>query len=191
MSKIPNELGLELGHTYLENITTKIKPVGKFENIVWQARIKTKCRQIKYYGNYIFIEYYQRSFIASTEFGPPVIIAVDERGNDILIFDGCKQGYDNLFNHYNWKDDVIKNRIVSQNLFTRNHSSFEVIISAFYDKDFDGMFKGELNSKGICEFDNGLCIELDKIKRDGFCFFEVMIEEEGDKPSPIFHSETC
>ena len=191
MNEILNPLGLKLGPTYLANLATKIESAPEFENIEWRGIINTKCNQIKYYGGYKFIEYFQQSFITSTSFGPPTIIAVDENGNDILLFDGCLHGYDNLFNHYNWTNEKINNRVLDQKLFPENQAYFDIIIGVFYDVNFDQEFGEDLNSEGKLEASNGNYITLDTLKRDGFCSFQIMIQEKGKKTYPIFESETC
>src|SRR5690348_9024880 len=100
-----------LGPTFLEGLTEHIQNPKDLHLHEWRRRLKsskgyTKFK-IKYYGQ-LHEEY--KSLIIGTDFAPSLVFAVEEStGQEILLFDGCKHGYNALFCD-TYTEEQIKNR---------------------------------------------------------------------------------
>ena len=192
-NNIPNLIGIELGPTYLESIVNKISPEKGDENIEWRARLNDKCKQIKFYGQIKYYEHRRNSLIISTDFSAQIVIAVTVNGKEILLFDGCKHGYDAIMLNYGYTDEEINNRIPDQILFTKDNYEFEIILSAFYTQDYDdwittGLYK--LTEQGMINLEEASLMDFNEFKRNAFNCFEVLISDSSGKIYPILQKET-
>ena len=87
-----------------------------------------------------------KNLIVGNEFSRQLIFAVDiENGNEILLFDGCKHGYDSIFCD-TYTDEQINKRIADK-IYIDNEGNdiFEIVISTYYNYNFDE----EINIKTI------------------------------------------
>jgi hypothetical protein len=165
---IKNTVGLNLGPTYYENTTQKIDAQENYENIEWRAKLKVKCKQIKYYGFINFYQESQKSLIMSIGYSPVIIIAVDVNDNEILLFDGYIHGYDAICLNYGYTEEHIKNREPTELLFTENNQEFEVILSALYTTNYDDWIKSgsdHLDEKDRLEIIPNLFMDFIEFKR--------------------------
>jgi len=97
-----------LGPAYLEGFF-ETNPQNTNTNGVWQGKLiapsgNTKFK-IRYYGR---VHEIHKNLIVGTTFAPALISAVDAfTGEEILLFDGCRHGYNALFcdSYKGWSDD--------------------------------------------------------------------------------------
>ena len=170
------------GPTYLDNLTEPINDPKKLKPREWRRKIKTTDGQtkfkIKFYGQQ-HPKY--PDLIIRTDFAPSLVIAIAaSTGQEIVLFDGCKHGYDALFcgDYSNQINDRPANNFYKDK---DGNDTFEIVISTHYGIDYnDTEFTDEVDDKGFIEVNNGSKIEFEKAKRDGFNVINILaINDKG------------
>lgn len=161
---------MALSPTYLENFTESVSKDSRQSSKEWHGRLKTPEGhtkfKIKYYGQ-LHSKY--PNLIVGTDFAPAMVIAEDEQsGQQILLFDGCRHGYNALFCD-EFTDEQVHNRAVT----TQYHDAqgcdvFEVLITTYNNFDYDSEFADEVDQEGRIEILNGSQMDFEAVKRDGF-----------------------
>jgi hypothetical protein len=179
-----------LGPTYLENKTVHIDNLKKLEPHEWRRKIvvngQTKFR-IKYYGE---LHEKYKNLIVGTEFSRPLIYALDISNNkEILLWDGCKYGYDPIFCD-TFTTEQIENR-KAENFYKDNEGNdiFEISISTYNQFDFDEEMGEEVDENGFLELENGQKIKFDEAKRNGFDCLFINVTNDNGKTTEILSEE--
>ncbi|MDJ1470195.1 hypothetical protein [Xanthocytophaga flava] len=173
------------GPTYLEDYTEHIAGAKRVLSCEWRRKLNAKSGnskfKIKYYGQ---LHDMFNNLIVGTEFAPALVIAQDiSNGQEILLFDGCKNGFNAMFcDEYTLEQ--INNRPVNNLYFDQDkNDSFEIILSAYYDYDFDDESEGfvdQVDENGFIELPDKSKIEFEKVKRNAFHEFQIIaITEKG------------
>jgi len=176
------------GPTFLEGLTEHIENPKNLLSHEWRRRLITPDGQekfrIKFYGQ-------NKGIIVQTDFAPQIVCAVDSsRGKEILLFDGCKHGYNALFSDV-FTDEQIKNRPMT-NFYCDpdGNELFEIIISTFNGIDYEEEFADQVDENGLIEIIDGSKIEFDKAKRNGYDTIRIWAINEAGKMREIL-SEEC
>lgn len=163
------------GPTYLEGLTEHIQNPKDLHSHEWRRLLKISSGQtkfkIKFYGQ-LHEEY--KNLIVGTDFAPSLVFAVDaSTGQEILLFDGCRHGYDALFCD-KFTDDQIKNRPAT-NYYEDNDGQeiFQIVISTYNNFAFDEEVGEDVDEKGFIELNNGAKIKFDDAKRNGFDTLQI------------------
>jgi hypothetical protein len=160
--------------TFLENYTVQIQNPKDLHSHEWRRRLITPSGQtkfqIKFYGK-IHEEY--KNLIVSTDFAPLLIFAVDPiTGQEILMFDGCKHGYNALFCD-TFSEEQVTSRPAT-NLYRQNgNDTFEIVISTYNGVDYEAEFANEIDENGLIEINNGTKIEIEEVKRNGYDTLQI------------------
>jgi hypothetical protein len=177
-----------LGPAFLEGFTEHIENPKNLLPHEWRRQLKTPDGQtkfrIKFYGEC-------KGLIMQTDFAPPIIYAVESSTDqEILLFDGCKHGYNALFCD-KFTDEQIKNRPVT-NFYkdADGNELFEIIISTFNGIDYEEEFADQVDENGLIEIIDGSKIEFDKVKSNGFDTIQIWAINETGKMMEIL-SEEC
>jgi hypothetical protein len=183
-----------LGPTYLNGFTAPYSMPKKVEKFEWLGQLRLPSGQsqfkIKFYGK----RHQQHSnLIVGTDFAPALVMAVDEStGQEILLFDGCKHGYNAMFCD-TYSVEQINNRTVDQYYTDKEgNDSFEIGISAYYQIDYDDESEGfvqELDENEMLELPNGRKIEFETVKRDGFDVYQIFAIDFAGKKMEILSEE--
>lgn len=188
----------KLPPTYLANfVFSEVELYSDFiPEIEWRGQLKSsvnnKLFKIKYYGEpfnstYEGIKLSSYDLIGDTDFAPILIYAVDiETDEEILLFDGCKHGYDALFCNSFTQDQIIKRplRNVYQDL--NENDIFEIIIKVYHNIDYEDEFSEEIKHKGGIETTSGQLLGIQTLKRDGFDYFELNLKNKnGETITPV------
>lgn len=164
-----------LGPTFLDGLTEPIQNPKDLLSHEWRRTLRSPSGQtqfrIKFYGK---LHEKYKNLIVGTDFAPSLIIAVDiSSGQEILLFDGCKHGYNAMFCE-NFSFEQINNRPTSQNYVdTSENDTFEIILSTYNGIDFDEEFADEVDENGYIELVDGTKIELEKAKRNSFDTLQI------------------
>ena len=160
------------GPTYLEGFTEKVsaKDVLKHE---WRGKLKSLSGQtwfrIKYYGK---LHSEIKGLIMGTNSAPILVYAVDpDNGQEILIFDGCKYGYDALFCDTYTEKQI--NRLANKNYAVEGDGLFEIVISIYNGAYFDNEFAEQVDEDGFIELADGTKQTLDFVNRNAFDTLQV------------------
>lgn len=168
------------GPTYLEGLTEKVnaKDILKHE---WRRKLKSPSGQtkfeIKFYGK---LHPELKHLIMGTNSAPILVYAVDpDNGQEILIFDGCKYGYDALFCDTYTEKQI--NRLANKTYTIEGESSFGIIISICNGAYFDNELSALADDDGFIELANGSKQNLDFVNCNAFDTLQVYaVSEKGE-----------
>lgn len=192
-STLTTDNGL-FGPTYLEDFTEHIAETKKVEPFEWRRKLISKSGsskfKIKYYGQ---LHNKFDTLIVATEFAPALVIAQDiSSGQEILLFDGCKNGYNPMFCD-EFTNEQINNRPADNLYFDKdNNDCFEIILSAYYQINFDDEsedFLDQVDENGFIELLDKSKIEFDKAKRNAFDVFQVIVITENGRQLEVVSEE--
>jgi hypothetical protein len=93
------------GPIFLEGLTEQITDPSDLHDHEWRRRLRSQSGKnkfrIKYYGDLLSDK---NRIITCTDFSQALVFAVDvETGQEILLFDGCKHGYNALLCDFIYK----------------------------------------------------------------------------------------
>jgi len=124
----------------------------------------------------------------STSFAAQKVIAIDNiTGKEILLFDGCIHGYNAMFCD-EYTQEQINNRELNK-IYTSEdgYDEFEVMISAYYQIDYDEELQDDVDENGMIELINGSLEKYENVKRNAFDVFQILLL---DKPGRIYEAIT-
>lgn len=181
-----------LAPTYFENLVTydNDKHFKDLIDIEWRGQIKSSTDnrkfKIKYFGD-ILEEY---NYIVGTDFAPSLVFAVDiETEEQILLFDGCKHGYDAMLCD-TFTDDQITNRPLTNTFVDKFGSdTFEIIVKIYFNIDYDEELEDFQNEDGNVELISGEIISPDTLVRNGFDFIEIKLINKDLQETVIVEEE--
>lgn len=173
-----------LGLYYLEKYTTPIQNPKQLLDFEWRRQLMSRSGnrnfRIKYYGN--LHPTFDR-LIVGTEFAPQKIVAIDSQSSEsILLFDACKHGYNAMLCDTYTTTQIESretNRIYQDIL---GNDIFEIVISAYYQIDYEREFRTEVDVEGKIELINGEKIDFAILKRNACDVLQIWaINKEGVK----------
>ena len=179
-----------LGPTYLNGLTEHIQNPKNLHPHEWRRKLKAPSGQtkfkIKFYGQ-LHNEY--KSLIIGTEFAPSLVLAEDTlTGQEILLFDGCKHGYNALFCDI-FTTEQIKNRPVTYYKDEDGNDTFEIIISTYNVIDFNDEFADEVDEKGLIELIDGTKIKFEEVNCNGYDTLQIWATNDNGKYIEIVSEE--
>ena len=172
-----------LGPTFLDGLTENIQYPKELHLHEWRRRLKTASGQtkfkIKFYGQ-LHEEY--KNLIVGTDFAPSLVFALDATtGQEILLFDGCKHGYNALFCD-TFNDEQINNRPATNFYKDQNDKdTFEIVISTYNGVDYIDEFADQVDENGLIELVDGTKIEFEKVKRNGYDTLQIWATNDSGK----------
>lgn len=184
-----------------------------FDNIhpvEWRAQIQSstggRLFKIKYYGELYrwevkqeprHIEFHEKNYgknfnglITNTDEAPELIYAVDvHTGEEILLFDGCRQGHDNYFCN-EWTPEQLNNRTAAQEYAdAAGNSVFEIVLHAWFNIDYEDELDTFLNEAGELRLITGEKTDLAHLQRNGFDAFAIDAYTEQEEFVSIHSAE--
>ena len=172
-----------LGPTFLDGLTAHIQNPKDLHSHEWRRQLKTASGQtkfkIKFYGQ-LHEDY--KNLIVGTDFAPSLVFAVgNATGQEILLFDGCKHGYNALFCD-TFTDEQIKNRPVTNYYKDIDcNEIFEIVISTYNGVDYENDFADQVDEIGLIELIDGTKIEFEKVKRNGYDTLQIWATNDNGK----------
>jgi hypothetical protein len=173
----------------LEGLTQHIEHPQQLEPFEWRRRLRSESGntqfQIKYYG-----ALRKDGLIVATEFAPQKVVALDiVTGHEIVIFDGCQHGYHALFSD-TFSEEQMRERPVDS--FFRSEDGqevFEIVLSAYYQVDFDEEFGDEADEAGRITLFNRDKVSFEQVKRNGFDVLQILLIEGNGRKYEIISEE--
>jgi hypothetical protein len=170
------------GPTYLNGFTTHIENPKDLQDHEWRRQLKSPSGQtkfkIKYYGQ---LHGTNNNLIVESDFSKQLVYAFDEENNtEILLFDGCKHGYDPIFCD-TYTVEQINNRIADKIYSDKDGNElFEIIISTYNSFDFEEEFREDVDENGFIKLDNGSTMKFEEAKLNAFDTLQIFaINESG------------
>jgi hypothetical protein len=164
-----------LGPTFLDGLTEQINEPQNLQKHEWRRRLKTASGQKKFkitYFGQLHSDY--QNLIVGTDDMPALVIAVESvSGEEILIFDGCRHGYNALFCD-NYSEKNMKYRKANKLYKAPNGTdTFELTISTYNGIDYDDEFASDVDQDGFIELIDGTKVEFETAKRNGFDTLQI------------------
>jgi hypothetical protein len=172
-----------LGPTFLDGLTENIQYPKELHLHEWRRQLKTASGQtkfkIKFYGQ-LHEEY--KNLIVGTDFAPSLVFALDATtGQEILLFDGCKHGYNALFCD-TFNDEQINNRPATNFYKDQDDKdTFEIVISTYNGVDYIDEFADQVDENGLIQLVDGTKIEFEKVKRNGYDTLQIWATNDSGK----------
>lgn len=180
-----------LGPTFLKGLTEHIENPKDLRLNEWRRRLKTPTGQgkfkIKFYGQ---LHEKYKNLIVGTNLAPSLVLAVDDStGQEILLFDGCKHGYNALFCN-TFTEEQIKNRPVT-NFYKDKEGNelFEIVISTYNGIDYEDEFADQVDPNGLIELINGTKMEFNIVKCNGYDTLQIWGTSENGNTVSIVSEE--
>lgn len=170
------------GPTYLDNLTEYVSDSDILKH-EWRRKLVSSNGQTKFQIRFYGRLHPELDLIVKTDFAPILVYAVDpDNGQEILIFDGCKYGYDALFCNTYTQEQIV-GRPVDAIYKSRNGDKlFEIIISVYNGSYCDGELSGQIDSDGLIELVDGQKQKIDIVERNAFDTLQVYaINEKGQR----------
>jgi hypothetical protein len=180
-----------LGPTFLDNLTIHIDNPNDLQSHEWRRQLRsingrTKF-SIKYYGR---IHENHSNLIVGTDFAPPLIYAIDNSsGQEILLFDGCKHGYNALLCDKYTTEQISNREALAIYQDKDGCSTFEITISTYNGIDFDDEFSEEVDENGFIKIIDGAKIEFETFKRNAYDTLQIWATNENGKTIEIVSEE--
>lgn len=171
------------GPTYLEGYTEHIINPKNLQPNEWRRKLKTPSGQtkfaIKFYGQ---CDDKCPELIVATEFAPAIVIAVDiVTGQEIVLFDGCKHGYNALCCDTYTGEQINNRHAINMYVNKNGNEHFEIIISAYYSIDYDDEFSDDVDENGNIEIIDGSKMPFEELKRNAFTTLEISAVDENGR----------
>ncbi|MCS3798801.1 hypothetical protein [Niastella sp. OAS944] len=170
-----------LGPTYLDGLTEHISNPKDLRLHEWRRQLKTPSGQtkfrIKFYGR---LHEKYNNLIVGTDFAPSLILAVDNvTGQEILLFDGCKHGYNAMFCD-TFTAEQIQNRPAT-NFYNdkAGNEIFEIVISTYNGIDYEDELADQVDENGLIELIDGTKVEFNNVKCNGYDTLQIWAISEG------------
>lgn len=171
------------GPTYLDGLTV---PIVNPKNLLpheWRRQLTSQSGQtkfrIKYYGQ-LHKDY--PNLIVGTSFAPALIYAVDDvTGQEILLFDGCRHGYNPIMVDCYTPEQCNNRRAENVYRGANDTDMFEVFISTYNGINYEEEFSEEINEDGWIVLGDGSKVALDEVKRNGFDTLQIWLKTDSGK----------
>lgn len=176
------------GPVYFDGLTENIQNPLCLEHFEWRRQLKSRNGntkfKIKFYGDLL------DTLIVSKELVPQKVIAIDIISlEEIILFDGCQHGYNAMFCD-TYTIEEINNRETEQIYQSKDDNEiFEVILSAYYQTDYEVEFSSDVDEAGMITLINGEQQSIEDVKRNGFDVFGIDLIDKGQNIELI--SEEC
>lgn len=176
------------GPTYFDGLTEHIENPTNLCSFEWRRKLKTKSGntlfKIKFYG-----KLYQ-GYIRHYSTPPQIVIAVNSvTGEEILLFDGCRHGYNAMFCD-TYTTEELKNRPVNQYYRTEDGQEiFEVELSVYYQINFLEEFSDEMDEDGKIELIYGEKMSMAELQRNGFDVLQIILIDQHGKRHEVISEE--
>ena len=180
-----------LGFTHLDQFTEVVKNPGNLKKFEWRRSLKSSTGnnkfKIKYYGD---LHDTYDSLIVETDFAPAKMVAIDIlTKEEILLFDGCKHGYDAI-TWVEFSKEQIENRILDKIYKDKREcETFEIELSAYYKFDFESELEEDIDESGEVELNDGSKIKFEELKRNACDYLCITAINEYGNRVEIFSQE--
>jgi hypothetical protein len=180
-----------LGPAFLDGLTEHIEHPKNLLPHEWRRRIKTPAGQtkfkIRFYGQ---LHAAFKNLIVGTDFAPSLVIAIDSTtGQEILLFDGCKHGYNALFCDTFTTEQVNNRPATNYYRDEDGNDTFEIIISTYNGIDYEEEFLDQVDENGLIELVDGSKTEFEKVKCNGYDSLQIWVVTANAKTIEIVSEE--
>jgi hypothetical protein len=176
------------GPTFLEGKVKLVENPVKLLSHEWRRKLQLDNHlfKIRYYGA-LHEEY--KTVIAGTDFAAPLVIAMEMgTGKEVVLFDGCKHGYNAMFCYTNTPEQLAR-KADKFYIDAEGNDAFEITISTYYGIDYDEEFSKLVNKEGKLELVNGEWVSFGAVKRNGYDGIQIRLTNKAGKSFLIISEE--
>lgn len=171
------------GPTFLASVTEHIDAPGHLEKHEWRRRLVTSSGErkfrIKYAGQ--LHRNYKNLIVGKGEVPALVVAVAVDSAQEIVIFDGCRHGYNALLcgSYSEEQKDRSADHLYKD---PKGNDTFEIAISAYYSIDLKEESGDAFDENGMLELIDGSRIDLETAKRNAFDVLQIFgTTNNGDK----------
>ena len=172
--------------TYLSENAYNIKS-GDYLSIDIQSKNGNSLFEVYYYGDLFEVKGEKLPFIVDNKTGIPCkIVAKDtETGEEILLFDGYRHGYNAMFCEEFDPEEVEKRTLVKYDI-----APCKIHIDFGYSIDYEEEKEDyEVDEENRVTLINGENIPWEEVKRNGFDYISIICETENGEKAEIVSLE--
>jgi hypothetical protein len=172
--------------TYLSENASNIKS-GDYLSVDIQSKNGNPLFEVYYYGDLFEVKGEKLPFIVDNEAGIPCkIVAKDtETGEEILLFDGYRHGYNAMFCEEFDLAEVKKRTLVKYDI-----APCKIHIDFGYSIDYEEEKEDyEVDEEDRVTLINGENIPWEEVKRNGFDYISIVCETENGEKAEIVSLE--
>ena len=172
--------------TYLSENASNIKS-GDYLSVDIQSKNGNPLFEVYYYGDLFEVKGEKLPFIVDNEAGIPCkIVAKDtETGEEILLFDGYRHGYNAMFCEEFDLAEVKKRTLVKYDI-----APCKIHIDFGYSIDYEEEKEDyEVDEEDRVTLINGENIPWEEVKRNGFDYISIVCETENGENAEIVSLE--
>lgn len=135
--------------------------------------------EVWFYGDSFQDEGEEYPYIESTEEAPcRVVVRVPESGEEFLIFDGAKHGYDSMFCDA-YESDILENRPLKRYEIPASKLILEIGYGIEYESERD---EYDIDEDGLVELVDGRKMHWETVNRDGIDYIALFfVNDEGEQ----------
>ena len=172
--------------TYLSENVCNLKS-GEYLSVDIQSKNGNTLFEVYYYGDLFEVKGEKLSFIVDNEAGIPCkIVAKDiETGEEILLFDGYRHGYNAMFCEEFDPAEVEKRTLVKYDI-----APCKIHIDFGYSIDYEEEKEDyEVDGADRVTLINGETISWEEVKRNGFDYISIICQTENGEKAEIVSLE--
>ncbi|WP_405411924.1 hypothetical protein [Maribacter sp. Asnod1-A12] len=180
-----------LSPTFLNDLTEHIENPKNLQSHEWRRKLRNASGEskfkIKYYGE---LNEDYNNLIMETNFAPALIYAVDiKTGEEILLFDGCKHGYNAMFCDTFTQEQIANRPLANQYKDSNGNEVFEITISTYYGIDYEDEFSEKVDTNGLLELIDGTKMDFESVKRNGYDTLQIWATNDNGKSIEMVSEE--
>ena len=142
--------------------------------------------EVWYYGDLLTLNGEPQLYIVPSYFAPELVTARDpESGEEFVIFDGGRHGYDNMFCD-EYDPDDLKHRTLKRYEITASKLVLELGYRIDYEDEKEDF---EVDESDTVELINGERMSWEQVKRDGIDYVALYYVNEKGKQVQILDKE--
>ena len=171
--------------TYLSENACNIKS-GDYLSVDIQSKNGNTLFEVYYYGDLFEVKRKKLPCIVDNKTGIPCkIVAKDtETGEEILLFDGYRHGYNAMFCEEFDPEEVEKRTLVKYNI-----APCKIHIDFGYSIDYEEEKEDYEVEEDRVTLINGETISWEEVKRNGFDYISIVCETENGEKAEIVSLE--
>ena len=172
--------------TYLSENASNIKS-GDYLSVDIQSKNGNTLFEVYYYGDLFEVKGEKLPFIVDNEAGIPckIVAKNTETGEEILLFDGYRHGYNAMFCDEFDPEEVEKRTLVKYNI-----APCKIHIDFGYSIDYEEEKEDyEVDEEDRVTLINGENIPWEEVKRNGFDYISIVCETENGEKAEIVSLE--
>ena len=142
--------------------------------------------EVWYYGDLLTINGEPQLYIVPSYFAPELVTARDpESGEEFVVFDGGRQGYDNMFCDEHDLDELERRTLKRYEI-----SASKLILELGYSIDYEDEKEDfEVDESDTVELINGERMSWEQVKKDGIDYIALYYVNEEGKQVQILDNE--